>query len=275
MKIAKSFTYCNKNTLEDFGLDMVLTNNNKEINLALSREVLKGNTTKFRDATNHLGAKFSEVLSFPITLIKRSKTGNQEELKWSRQDIREITSWLTSVEIPQLLEFQYKTTNEEEIDYFGLFTDITTYSLDSVVYGIELTFTCSSPFGYTKENVYRFNIDSSKEINNTSDKWNDYVYPKIEIIPNSTGNITITNVTDEKRSITLNVKNQNNVYIDCRNNIVYDEAGVLSLSDLGITVDDLDTLYWLRFVSGKNRIEVEGDAEVIMKCRYERKVGEV
>lgn len=274
MKIAKSFTYCNKNTLEDFGLNMVLADN-EEINLGLSREVLKGSITKFRDATNHLGAKFSEVLSFPITLIKRSKTGNQEELKWSREEIRNLTSWLTSVDVPQLLEFQYKETREETIDYFGLFTDISTYNLDNIIYGITLTFTCSSSFGYTKENSYKCSANSKIVIDNTSDKWNDYVYPKIEIVPSVTGSITITNITDERKSISLEVKNQNTVYVDCQNNLIYDKAGVLTLSDLGITVDDLDTLYWLRLVHGENIIQVDGNAEVTIKCRYERKVGEI
>lgn len=274
MKNAKAFTYNGKKSDTDFGLKIVMNESDFTKNLGLAREIVKGETTKFRNTPNHLGAKYSDVLSFQIFVMKDICKVNQSDMKWSREDIRKITAWLSSSKTPKILSFDYTNNEEENYDYYGLFTDFTTYTFGHEVYGITLQFTCTNQYAYTKEQSYICNGDCKIIINNTSDEWEEYIYPKIEIIPSITETITIANETDGK-SFTAKIKKGNSVYIDCANNIVTDDSGIVTLDSLGISIQDLDKLYWFRLLNGENRVSVSGNSSVVFKCRYPRKVGEI
>lgn len=271
---AKSFTYNGKKSDEDFGLKVVMNESDFTKSLGLAREVVKGETTKFRNTPNYLGTKYSDVLSFQIFVMKDICKVSQKDMKWSREDVRKVTAWLSSSKIPRMLFFEYANDKEENYDYYGLFTDMTTYTFGHEVYGLTLQFTCANPYAYTKEQNYICNGDSKIIIDNTSDEWEDYVYPQIEIVPDTTETITIANETENK-SLTVKILKGNNIYIDCANNIVTDVSGIVTLDSLGISIQDLDKLYWFRLLNGENRISVKGRSSVIFKCRYPRKVGEI
>lgn len=273
MKFGKSFNYNGFNTKNDFNLITAFTGNSDDnMSLGLTREIVKGETTKFRPNANHLGTKYSDVLSFPITLIKEN-VDNQNEMVITREELRKITAWLSSPRLPQLLHFEDYEKNTEHIDYFGLFTEITPFISGNKIYGIELTFTCSSQYAFTEIKTFTCNPDSNIVIDNTSDEWENCIYPLLEITPLETGTITISNETDNN-SLKIKVKEANNLTIDCANLIITDKAGIVMLSDLGLTVDDLDSLYWFRLIHGKNTISITGQASVDISCRFLRKVGE-
>lgn len=272
MKYGKSFDYNGAST-KDFNLIIVSDENISDF--GMSKELLKGSSTKYRKTYNHFGAKYSNPLVFNIKLIKDvNYYSTQKELLFNENEISNIVAWLTSNDIPTLLHFKnYCTNADENIDYFGVFTDIVPYVQNECVFGFITTFTCSSSYGFTKE--YNYILDttnSSIEIESMSDEYNDFVYPVIEIAPHSTGTIVLKNETDND-SMTLNVQNGNNIYIDCANQIIKNEAGNLKLSDLGVSISDISTFYWFRLLSEINVVTLSGNATVTIRCRYPKKVG--
>lgn len=273
MKFGKSFTYNGMNTKVDFNMITAFTGNGDDtMNLGLTREIVKGETTKFRPSANHLGTKYSDVLSFPITLIKNN-TDNQNDMIITREELRKITAWLSSPQLPQLLHFEDYNDTDEHIDYFGLFTEITPFVSENKIYGVQLTFTASSQYGFTEMKTFTCDPDSSVVIDNTSDEWEDCVYPVLQITPLETDTITISNETDNN-SLKIKVNKGNDLTIDCANLMITDKAGIVMLSDIGISVDDLDSLYWFRLIHGKNTISITGQASANISCRFLRKVGE-
>lgn len=276
MKFGKSFTYNGKNTASDFGLVLVsLKSDSNSVSLGLDREVEKGSTTKYRESANHYGARYSDVLTYQITLIKNEeKYFNQRDMKFNRTELRKLTSWLTSNRLPKLLEIEENVGEDEKVDFFGIFTKIEPVALEHDLYGIKLTFQCDSQYGYSKEYNYVCNGNDTTIIENTSDEIELPVYPMIKIVPKSTGKIKISNLTEEK-SFEIECQNMNDIHIDCKNTMIYNtKAQIFKLSDIGLTYNQLDKFYWFRLLHGINEIKVDGDAEVTITCRYPRKVGE-
>lgn len=270
MKFGDEMIYNGKSS-KDFGLILVSFDvNDNSGNLGLNKEIIKGESTKFRITKNHFGSKYSDELSFQVSFIKN--TCNNKEQKFSRDELRKITSWLSSNDYPKELYFVDKKNDIEPIYYFGIFTELNPFVLDGV-YGLTATFTCDSPYGYTKLYSYICNNGETIVINNTSDEIEKPVYPLIKISPNQSGDVRIENLT-ERKFITIKVKSQNVIYLDCENTTAYDELGLLKLSDLGFTINELENFYWFRLLYDENKIKTIGDATVTFMCRYPRKVGE-
>ena len=163
---------------------------------------------------------------------------------------------------------------EEEYDYMGVFTNLE--SADDHIYCLECTFECNTPYALSSEQTFTFE-NGEGIINNPSDEYEDYVYPKIIITP--TGNelsaydIRLINESDVNRSITLkNMKPGDTVTMDCRKLTVVNQSGsLMSFEDMN--VDVVDYIYWFRLLHGENKIKISGDARVQFIFRYPVKVG--
>lgn len=97
------FTYDGENSL-NFGLMIAGIDINDEVNLGLKREVLRGNFNRTRSMVHHMGATWSEPLSFDITFMKDACNNNYEDERmiFTEEDINEIAMWLTSADYPTL-----------------------------------------------------------------------------------------------------------------------------------------------------------------------------
>lgn len=283
-KFGKYFTY-NGRSMESLGtkLRIVSFNNADEIDTGLERELIKGEVTKYRYRANHLGAKYSDVISFTINVMKDPCIYPQNELAFSTNEIRNVTSWLTSPATPRLFHM-YDNSNamahDELLDYYGVFTNIDYHVINGKVYGLILTMTCDSPFAYTQEIVKELPANSTTTIKNNSDELESYIYPYIEIYPTANTDFTFQNVTDKKSITFTGLLKNNTVYMDCQSLILKQLAGNVSgvsgasqigFTDLGVT--DVGKIYWPRLVSGNNSIKITGSATVTLKYRELRKVG--
>lgn len=249
--------------------------------MGLDREIVTGNTTYVRHEVYGIAGKYSDVLTLTFTFLKDPCIyDTQEQRKFSREDIREITAWLTSPNIPLLLEFEDYDDTWEPIDFYGNFTSVELYSVGEV-YGLTVTFQCNAPWGYSKEKTYFASLTSSDdstifEIDNDSDDWESYVYPCFKITPNTLEEtITIQNITDDLGTFSFTGYTNLVVNIDSQRLMVWDDAGVTNYSKLGWTTDTMDTIYWPRLIHGENKIKIMGNCDVTMKFRLPRKVGEV
>lgn len=267
----KSFIYNNRSSTEFNliigGLQVI------ETPLTPKRTITSSSLTKYRYRTSTYGVNYDSVLTFQISLMKDPCVySSRDELKFSRQDIREISAWLTSPITPRLFHMtDYNDSNAEEYDYFGVFTEVA--SGDNNIFTLNCTFESNSPFAFSAEQTVDF--VGTGVVPNPSDAKEDYVYPKVIIEPTTSGShtITITNETDGGRYMTLtNMKRGDTITIDSEKLTIKNISGSLMSFD-NIDIEGLDYIYWPRLTYGNNTISVTNGAEVRFIYRYPVKVG--
>lgn len=276
----KYFEYNGKSS-EELGLAIGFLNMKDEIPMGLARTVERGEVNQYRYRANHFGTTYDDVLVFELGLVKDNCDPDVDDIRFSRSEVREINAWLTSPKLPKLFHMtDYDDDDidlelyDEYVDYFCTMTNVTASGNDEVTV-LTYEVTCDSPFGYSQEikrNIHAtYAIPGTATIINNSDELEDYIYPIMKIIPQSTGEIIIENITDG-RSMTIDVLASDIIYMDCQKLTIYDETkNLITFDDLGIT--DVDDIYWFRLCSGKNNIKITGNVDVEIKYREPRKVG--
>ena len=196
----KDFSFCGQK-LSDLSTKYISVDfdNDSDINLAMERDMEMGETNRYRNEANYFYDTWTNVLEFDLHIMKDVCTyANQKDLEISKEEIRDITKWLSSPHLPEWIKFTYDDTNNDVTDYFGWFSNIETFVSGGKVYGLKLHYKCTTSFGYTDEITKTETVTSYKNIliSNNSDCLNDYLYPKITITPNSNGQIFFCNLND-------------------------------------------------------------------------------
>lgn len=311
-KFGSSFTYNGKSS-EDFGIILCAAEAPESIPMGLTRETLKGEITNNRPVANWYSTKYSDVLTYDITVTKI------ENEVFSRDEIRKINAWLTGPKTPTLLSF--KDDETEHINYYGVFTDTTNIYASGLVM-LTYTFTADSPYGWSDEQIFLHTglKDEILEVNegetlinndtisikmkntdnfiieNTTDELNDFIYPLIKVTSTPETEISIENLSEISSDLVLckfsftfpkSLDASIPLYIDSKyHQIYYISAGkknVLPLSDIGFTTEKLNdiskgtqAIYWPRLVPGMNKFIItseNGECDVEMTFRCPRKVG--
>lgn len=266
------FTYNNKST-EDFGVMVVSFDDLDILESGLQREISKGDTTDYRYTANHFGTKYSGVIEFTKALIKNDYS------TFTKEEISDINSWLTSPKCPKYLEFT--GCNDKSYLYCGLFTNIQYKVNSSGIIGIIFTFTNNSPFLYLLESQ-SYTVTSGEQISFecNSDLSEDYCYPTVDITYTGNAdyaNVSITNISDANRIFKVKTLSNVKLTIDTQNQIVTNADGALEYEDYGL--DNEDYIYWLRLLSGKNTLKVNcdqtGDILISIRCITPKKAGEL
>lgn len=284
-----SFTY-NGISSDDYGVILCAAEQPDSIPMGLTKEILKGEITSSRPVANHYNTKYSDVLTFDITITK------PENRAFSREEVREINAWLTGPRIPTLLYFEDEAF--DPIYYFGIFTD-TNNTYGSGIIMLTYTFTSNAPYGWSDERELVYNTNSGNEgckLINDTDELNDFVYPIIKVESPKGNRITFVNNSEitsdlitpkfyftfpDKIAIT-----NDTIYIDSQKHIVYyifnGNKYLLTLDSLGINMESLDDskngtlfMYWLRLVPGTNDISISSglNSTITFTYRCPRKVG--
>lgn len=200
-KQCKDFTFANKK-LSSFGnfITVDFNGGDSEVILGLQREMEQGSTNTYRVEANYYGDRWSDVLQFEIHLMKNPCVyNNQDELKFTKNEIRQITRWLTSPHKPQWIKFEYKEDVDNDVtNYKCWFSNIETWVVGENVYGLKLFVSCTTPFGYTDdiESTYTIGSYSNVIVENNSDELESYCYPKVIIEPKANTGIYICNLSD-------------------------------------------------------------------------------
>lgn len=277
-KFGKSFTF-NGHSSTEFHLVLAAFDTQDEMEMGITRSVEHGEFAKYRSRPNHTGAVYDDVLQFDITLIKDPcYFSSQKEMEFTRREVGKLNAWLTGPQYPSLFhmeDYPDDTTADEQVDYFVTVGEVSSTYLNGVC-GLTYTLYCDSPYGYSPEIINTLTCTTAlpydDAIVNNSDELQSYEYPTLEIVPKSTGKLTWKNITDDNKSLTIDVLQDNNIYLDCRNLVPRDDTGALiTLESMGIT--DTGNLYWPRLCAGENHIQITGDAIITMKHREARKVG--
>ena len=84
-----------------------------------SRTIDKGSMNKYRHTVNTWGVNYDDVLKFSIMIMKDScKFTSHDELRFTREDIRQISAWLTSPVSPRLYHmYDYNDNTTKELNW--------------------------------------------------------------------------------------------------------------------------------------------------------------
>ena len=261
------------NNINSENYNIVIGNDSaiEDVSFGLNRTIIKSEVNKYRKKANILGATNNEFITFDFIILKNPCNGTNSLFEVN--ELRSILAWITSPNYPCLFKWGDKNKGDLPYEYFGIFTEVSSFGKGDDVYGIKVKFETDSSYAYSPILSKTFNIVDSGdfELDNNSDNYYDYVYPIVEITPNFTGDLTIKNVTDGEKSITISVLQNNTITIDCEKFKTTDVAGVISLHDLGIS--DLDYIYWIRLLNGSNVFSVIGSADITFKYRECYKLG--
>lgn len=198
----KDFTYAGQklSDLETHYISVDFSQNPDTI-FALSRNIKYNDTNRFRQEPEVSWSGFDDKLSFELHLVKDDHIyQTQEERILSESEVRTLTRWLTSTDSSRYLTFEYEEHQEEQVRcFYGQFINIEPFNLDGLLYGLKLTFECSSAFGYTDiiTNTVKSEGDAvSFPLSNQDDRLNEYCYPEIRIHSKATGEVYLCNMSD-------------------------------------------------------------------------------
>lgn len=104
------YFYYDGHTSDEFDLVVGGFNLNNDVPLAMSRDIIKSDLNRVRHKANHMGTKWSDPLSFNISMVKNPcKYQTQDEMIFTENEVDEIMSWLTSPDYPLLFHmFDYE-----------------------------------------------------------------------------------------------------------------------------------------------------------------------
>lgn len=265
--------YYDDHALSDYGL--IISGSDEEQSF-ISRSVVGTEQSVKRPEQHVFNTSYDDVLKIPFSILKNPHDNpNQLDMRFTEQELSEIRRWLESPRTPKELIVENKNNIENEtICYFGLFTDVQPFVVGADCYGLDLTFQCNAPYGYSTPIVHVFEFPKTSTYSYQyaclSDEKYDFVYPVIKLYLNSSisnkGTITIKNITDNNNSLTINLPNTSYITIDCKKKQILNADGNnVRLCDLGFSTDDIFdyysiftgsvSIYWPRLVYGENEFK--------------------
>ncbi len=290
--IGKDFYY-DGHLLSEYGLIMAKPDEDQSF---ITRSIIGTEQSSKRPIKNILGMKYDETLPLRFFIIKDNcHNSNQKYSRFSQTELRHIRRWLESPKAAIELKM-IKNTDEENICYFGVFTDVQPFIVGSDCYGLNLTFQCNAPYGFSSPYTEVFDCPKSTTYTHryvcTNDEKYEYVYPVIKLYLNPSitnkGKISIKNITDNNSSLSINIPNISYIIIDSKKKQILDPNGtIMRLCDLGINTDEIFdyssifngslTVKWPRLLYGENELQFDTSVlnsvtKIELTTRFVRKV---
>ena len=191
----------------------------------------------------------------------------------SRADIDRILGWLLKPTV------QYLHIRQNDMDFYrykGYFTNPQVISVAKRLFGLQLTFVSTSPYAYTFPQSKEWTITQPKTVifNNTGDSL-AYLFPTISITPNNiTQSFSIINVSDNNREFRFDFAapfpNGNEIItIDNDLQIITSSMG----NDFGRRRFNQFNMKYLRFIRGKNVLNIVGNGRIELSYSFPRRIG--
>ena len=284
--------YFGEHWLSEFDMKVYDPDNQQEF---VGRDIDRADITSLRPVPNHYSTKYSDVLKLDFLIVKDPDIYESNELKMDGDDISYVRAWLESPKKPTHLICPLES-DDSATNYYGIFTDVKPYTVGNECYGLYLTFTCNSPYGFSdmheRTYIVGSGVSTTGTFMNVSAEYNEYLKPIVTIISGSTfgsnDGITIQNQSDDNKEMTLVLpEGLSSVVIDCQKKIITDgEGNILTMADIGLTLpisdgynfvsSEMYLFYWLRLVPNFNKlvfttpeystvIKVKIDAQYIVK----------
>lgn len=237
--------------------------------LGHERENIIGEPTISRPIANEYGTQY-DSLEINHGLIKRDLT------PFTSDEQRIVERWLTSPKLSQNLQFIDCQGTLIPGIYHGKFLSTEWHPAHGGWAGVQFKFQNNTAYPTIHfSNSYQIRGSGQITVQCETDELEEYIYPTITIIePTETANVTITSITDNSNSMTVNARHELPMIFDCQHCIPRDgtTSGIFTYEDLGWT--DVGNIYWLRLLPGENRLSVTGNANITIEFDYPfKKVG--
>ena len=212
-----------------------------------------------------------DVFEFDIMISKKSG----EYL--TQNEIRELSSWLTSPVVPKVLSFEKYTEDDDvavydNVDFIGVFNKAKYAEMgQSRKMGIGFTFTNISNYAFTKQQTVTINNSAggtaTTTISSIGTKTGLPVYPIIEISPKETGTLFITNTSNPNDTgFGICVENGKDIIIKDFNVYIASSGELYSF-------DNLTSLKFPYLIDGNNVITVQGKCICTISYRFFENIG--
>ena len=145
------------------------------------------------------GTQYDECIQSTFSIAKNPcKNLSNEEMRITNDEYRDIMRWLNRREF---LKFQIfdESDNTRDACYFNASFNVEKVLIGGQLYGLTLTMTTDKPFGYGEEQIFTFNITNTSNsyvLYDVSDEIGQ-TYPNITITCNESGNLILTNETED------------------------------------------------------------------------------
>lgn len=264
-----SFTFNGKSS-ESFGL-LIVRFDSKGLT-----DVSVGTQTDFETESNCDGSKwysisnkYKEPLKFTIQLAKNPCSKSNDEMYFTRNEVRAVTSWLCS-------PYDYKSFSVDDEFYYGMnfqakFINPQYLTVADRICGLELTIMFERPYAMSDDIKYQkiFNGSGNMIVFNHSDEFDKCLYPQqIIITALSNGNIVLHN-SNENQYVSTEFK-------DC----IHNEVITMNCEDRIITSTNTSTHImerfnknWIRLSHGENIFTITGNCKIEFKYNEIRRVG--
>ena len=205
------------------------------------------------------GIRLKPHLEFDITFAKK----HQSQDGFSIPDRSRINAWLFGRQRNQ--EFIIYRPDGQDIIFKCRFNNSNFVTVGSKCVGITCTVICDSPFGYTEQEKYNYEITTNNQIVNfynlSEHEGSHYPeYLEIELQGNSRS-ISIINLSDNNYKFELlNLQANEKIYIDNANKIITRSSGLLALDNFNLN--------FLRFINGTNKLQFVGNSKIIIKTKF-------
>lgn len=264
-----SFSF-NGRSSESFDL-MIVKFNSKTLN-----DYSAGTQTDFETESNYDGSKwysisnkYKEPLKFEIQLSKNLCNKSNEDMYFTRDEVRAITSWLCS-------PCDYKPFSVNDEFYYGMnfqakFINPQYLTVGNQICGLELIIMFERPYALSDDikNSKTFTNTGDMIVFNHSDEFNKCLYPqKITITALSDGNIIIHN-DNENQYIYTEFK-------DCKSGEVITmncEDRIISSTNTSPHIMERFNKNWIRLSHGKNIFTITGNCNVEFQYKEIRRIG--
>lgn len=132
------------------------------------------------------------------------------DMRVTREDSTRIKRWLESPqpEIFKLIGFEYC-----DVSWEGTF-NVEEYRISGELYGFNITFNSTAPWGYKDEFTSKGSVDAGESITiiDPSDE-EGYIYPDIRITVLSAGDLSIVNSFDNRNTLITGCEEDEVIYI--------------------------------------------------------------
>lgn len=257
-----SFTYLNKNSKEYFGWiisHFSSSEDNGESETGLATESIY---TASNDGTrrNLYGTKYSGAEPIKITLMK------QDGGDFSIADNRAALKWLTGAQTDSWLDLY--VGNEVLYRMRGHVQNVLQYKFDARIIGLIIVFEPASPWAFSSLQTVSKTISNSDtlQIDNKSDDFYTFVYPKIVYENKSGDSLVIENMTTGEETRITNLAINEIVTLDNNMFIISDKPSKI----FGNTFN----FVWPRLQPGVNNLTVTGNGDIKFEYYYFIKVGD-
>ena len=254
-----SFTYLNKNSYNDFKLQIVHfeSGDSGETESYLSQDAIYQDSTRGTRRTMY-GSKYNSVALLNITVMRPSGE------EFSIEKTREINKWLTGA--MQYSWMDLYVGDEVKYRMHCFVQDVKPYKIDSRVVGFVITAESSSPWCYSTLQTVSILVNGSETL--TIDNRSDDEHTCTEM------RTVFANSTGEALAITNNTLGETTEV----NNLVANEVVTLS-ENMFITSDKPARIFgndfnyvWPRLKAGANDFTINGTGTITFEYIYPMKV---